>query len=129
MIRCRRTLPIALLASVALGCSGGPREASRVDAPRAREALRAALDGWKGGKAPADFKAGSPPMTVQDAEWEAGARLVDYQVSGDGRPDDANLRVPVRLTLGGSGGKTIARNVTYVVGTSPSITVFRELFQ
>ena len=39
-------------------------------------------------------------MTVQDFDWEAGAKLVDYQIQGEGEPVDANLRIQVKLNLG-----------------------------
>jgi hypothetical protein len=71
-------------------------------------------------------------MTVQDFDWEAGARLIDYQVVDDGQAADANLRVRVQLTLSGPGpdrGKTTEKTVWYLVGTSPSVTVFRDMFR
>ncbi len=71
-------------------------------------------------------------MTVQDFDWAAGARLVDYQVIDDGKAYDANLRVQVKLTLNGPGksqGKAAEKTVWYLVGTSPSVTVFRDMLR
>ena len=45
------------------------------------------------------LKSGSPPIVAQDFDWMAGHRLVSYEVKGDGKDDDANLRIPVDLTL------------------------------
>lgn len=122
---------LAFLASVllSLGCSQGPSRATAVDPDRAREALSIALDSWKAGGRPADLKDASPPMTVQDLDWEQGARLVGFEVLGEGDADNANLRLPVRLQIEEPEGRTLEKEVSYVVGTSPSITVFRELFQ
>ena len=51
-------------------------------------------------------------MTVQDLDWEGGAKLLDYQIVDDGQPADANLRVKVRLTTSGAraGGKKHREN-------------------
>lgn len=113
------------LALLAPGCSPGPSRAAPVDAEQARQALNTALDAWKAGKKPADLKTGSPAITVQDMDWEGGAKLDSYELAGEGAMDNANLRIPVVLMIAGNPPK----EVSYVVGTSPSITVFRELFQ
>ena len=68
-------------------------------------------------------------MTVQDFDWMAGAKLVDYQIVDDGKAYDANLRVQVKLNLSDPGmasGKDTEKKVWYLVGTSPSVTVFRD---
>lgn len=107
------------------GCSGGPRAAA-VDPARARDALRAALDSWKKGEPIDSLKAGSPSIVAQDFDWMAGQRLVDYEVTGDGKDDNANLRIPVTLTMRTPQGKEVRKSVSYVVGTSPTLTVFRD---
>ena len=56
----------------------------------------------------------------------AGHQLVGYEVAGDGKDDDANLRIPVQLTLRTPQGQEVRKKVSYVVGTSPSLTVFRD---
>jgi hypothetical protein len=48
-------------------------------------------------------------------------------VTGDGKSVEANLYVPVTLTLTTSKGKEVKKKVTYVVGTSPYLSVFRAL--
>ena len=70
-----------------------------VDPSRARDALKTALESWKKGDAIDALKSGSPPIVAQDFDWMAGHRLVGYEVTGDGKDDDANLRIPVDLTL------------------------------
>jgi hypothetical protein len=110
------------------GCSGSSR-AHAVDEPRAREALKTALDQWKAGGSVKSLESSATPMTVQDFDWAAGARLVDYQIVDDGKAYDANLRVQVKLSLSNPGnvpGKATEKKVWYVVGTSPSVTVFRD---
>src|SRR4051812_11156569 len=111
------------------GCSGG--QAHAVDTSRARDALKTALDRWKQGDAPRSLSTSATPMTVQDLEWESGVKLVEYQVLGEGEPADANLRVRVKLTTESGKGKskTAEKTVSYLVGTSPSVTVFRDMLR
>jgi hypothetical protein len=122
---------VALAALPLAGCWGTGR-AHAVDPPRAREALKTALDAWKGGQDPRSLKSSSTPMTVQDLDWAGGARLVDYRILDDGKALDANLSVRVKLVLDGANkktGKPAEKTVWYLVGTSPSVTVFRDAFR
>jgi hypothetical protein len=108
------------------GCSGSSH-AHDVDEPRAREALKTALNEWKNGSSPESLPSSSTPMTVQDFDWLAGAKLVDFEIADDGKAYDANLRVQVKLTLNAPGArKNTEKKVWYLVGTSPSVTVFRD---
>ncbi len=117
---------LAALALMAIaGCSGS--NAHAVDTSRARDALTTALDAWKRGDSPESV----PSMTVQDLDWERGARLIDYQVLGDGQAKDANLSIKAKLTLAAdkAATKKVEKTVSYLVGTSPSITVFRDMMK
>jgi hypothetical protein len=120
---------VAMMLLAPSGCSSSSAHA--VDTPRAREALRTALDHWKQGDTPRSLSASTSPMTVQDLEWESGVKLIDYQVLDDGQTADANLRVRVKLTTEGGKGKakTTGKTVSYLVGTSPSVTVFRDILR
>jgi hypothetical protein len=111
----------------AAGCSSGPVH-TPVGAGKARETLRTALESWKRGDRADALQAGSPPIYVIDAEWQAGAKLVEYQVTGDGQEKDAHLLCPVQLTVREPGGKVVRREVTYVISTAPNLTVSRKLF-
>lgn len=116
----------ALLVALA-GCSPGPRTAAPVEPDKARAALRTALDAWKAGRPIESLAGESPPIVAQDFDWMAGATLVEYQLLGDGTPEDANLRVRVQLTVRDRQGRTTTKTVPYVVGTDPKLTVFRAL--
>lgn len=126
---------LAVLATLLLPGCGDPSRAHAVNEPSARDALKTALDGWKNGKTPASFAAASSPMIVQDFEWDSGARLLDYQLVDDGKPYDANLRVQVKLTVEGADAKAAPatkkteKTVWYLVGTSPKVTVFRDMLR
>ncbi len=126
-----RLAAAAILAVVALtqtGCWGSSR-AHAVDPPRAREALQAALERWKAGDNPGSLATSATPMTVQDFDWAGGARLADFQILDEGKAMDANLSIRVKLVLEAPGRGARARTertVWYLVGTSPSVTVFRD---
>ncbi len=119
----------AMLALVLPGCSGAAAHA--VDPSRARDALVMALDRWKTGGDIKTLSSSTPPITVQDFDWQGGAKLIDYELLGDGQQRDANLNVKVKLTLAGKQGKAknVEKTVYYLVGTSPSLTVFRDMLK
>jgi len=115
-------------AGVALtGCSDAPRNAP-VDAAKARDALRTALESWKRGETVAHLQSASPPIYVIDPEWQTGAVLKEFKVVNDGTPLDANLHCPVRLTLRTGGRPDTTREVTFVVSSAPNLTVSRKVF-
>jgi hypothetical protein len=121
-------LPIAA-ASLLLagsGCSSGPRNAP-VDASKARETLRTALDSWKRGDKVNALQSASPPIYVIDLEWESGAVLKDYRIVDDGKEMDANLFCPVKLTVRSPNGQETTREVTYIISTAPNLTVSRKV--
>ena len=111
-----RSLVVALAAALLAGCSGSGGAAGPVDSPKAREALKTVLDGWKRGDTPSKFANASPPTTVQDMDWSAGAKLVDYKLADDGKEMASSLYIPVTLTLRPKQGAEVKKNVTYVVG-------------
>jgi hypothetical protein len=114
---------------VLAGCSGASRAAA-VDPPLAREALKTALDHWKNGEDPKSLESSAIPMTAQDFEWASGAKLIGYQILDEGKVEDANLRVQVKITLGPQGkSKAVEKTASYVIGTSPSVTVFRDVLR
>lgn len=115
-----------LLGGMLAGCSSEGHPAPAVDAPKAREVVKTVLDGWKKGDSLDSLKSASPPITVQDLDWMGGSRLMSYEVVGEGTTDDANLRIPVKLTLQTPDGKEVKKNVSYVVGTGKALTMFRE---
>jgi hypothetical protein len=126
---CWRIAMLGMICAASLvvpGCSSEGQRAPAVDPPRARDALRAALESWKKGDKIDALKSASPPIVIQDFDWMGGRHLVKYEVLGDGKDDDANLRIPVKLTLRTSDGQEVERSVSYVVGTSPTLTVFRD---
>jgi hypothetical protein len=118
-----RIAPLAVF--LAAGC-GGPSLQAPADPARAREALQSALDAWQRGEPPDSLRVASPAVLVKDPDWSAGYRLARYEIGADGDRAGVDLRYPVRLTLTDARGRTVRRNITYTVGTSPALTVVRH---
>jgi len=116
---------LALAGFLATGC-GDRISAAPLDTTKARDALKTTLDAWKSGADASTLKSNSPAIVAQDLEWLGGAKLVDYQIEGEGTPVDSNLRVSVKLTLKGRDGTEATKSVNYLVSTSPALTVFRS---
>jgi hypothetical protein len=119
---------VVLAAPPLAGCWSSSR-AHAVDPPRAREALKTALEHWKLGQSPQSLSSAPTPITVQDFDWSGGARLIDYQLIDEGQAKDANLSIRVKLVLDSSkkgSSKPTEKAVWYLVTTSPSVTVFRD---
>ena len=126
LFRVNAFLLTSLVLAAAAGCTR-QQHAAAVNPELARQSLRQVLDGWKRGDDLAAFRQATPNITVQDMDWTRGYKLLDYEVVGDGKYDDANLLCPVKLKLQDPKGNAVSREVTYMVGTDPVITVFREM--
>lgn len=113
---------LALVILAGSGCGHSARNLS-LDPELARKSCTQFLDAWKGGKTVKDLL---PAIIARDEDWEGGAELVAYELLPDERSDGTNLHIPIRLTLKKPKGKETKTDVTYVVGTSPAVSVFRE---
>lgn len=116
---------LLLLLLVSAGC--GSSHALHPVAPEtARKSLETVLNGWKEGKTPDAWRGQKPEIVVQDVDWSMGKKLVGYEILGEGKAVDANLHCEVKLELA-EGTETTSKTVQYLVGTSPVITVFRQI--
>lgn len=116
-----------MLLLITAGC--GQRRNTPVNVNVAQETLKTTLDKWKAGSKPDELQGGTPKIVAQDMDWSSGAELVSYELLGGDKPMDANLVVKVKLTLRTKEGKETEKTATYVVGTSPVLTVFRDMMQ
>jgi len=124
------SLMATFLSTFALaGCGSGPYESAPVNASIARDTLNAALESWKEGASIESLKDDFPSIVVQDFDWSGGAKLLDYEVLDDGKPESANLVAQVKLSLEDNEGTKSEKTVTYLVGTAPVLTVFRDMFK
>jgi hypothetical protein len=118
----------ALRAAAALACvfvSGCEHKNLPVTPDLAKQSLEAALESWKRGESPEALAARTPPVTVGDFAWREGRKLTDFRVVGEPRNAGFNVSIDVELTFGDAKGAA-AEQATYVVGTDPTITIFRE---
>ncbi len=118
---------VLMLSWYLVGCSQRV-ENSPVDAEKARNTLKVALESWKNGDAVDALQKASPPIYVVDAQWQSGAKLVDFKIVNDGECKDANLFCPVELSIKDAKGKVESKQVTYIIATAPNLAVSRKLF-
>jgi hypothetical protein len=124
------TAAVLAAVSVALCCGcGGRAKADPVNPEQARQTLRTVLEGWKSGEPFDQWTNRSPKIVVQDLDWQSGTKLAGYEVLGPGKALDANLYCDVRLKVVGPRREIVQKTATYVVGTDPVLTVFRDVMQ
>ncbi|MBD3675294.1 MAG: hypothetical protein HUJ26_17400 [Planctomycetaceae bacterium] len=111
------------------GCSG-KGSPHPVDVDLARQTLHQVLESWQAGETIESCQEHSPPVVVQDMDWITGRSLEAFEILDNGEPVDANLHAKVRLTLASSkSDQPSEKTVTYLVSTSPHLTVFRQMMQ
>jgi L-alanine-DL-glutamate epimerase-like enolase superfamily enzyme len=125
--RFHRVALLLMCASLLAGC-GETHPNDPVRPEIARETLEAALTAWKEDRTAESLQQQSPAIVVQDADWMTGARLTSFRLLDDGKVVGANLSIEVELNLVDPQGKSRVRNVWYLVGTDPALTVFRDMF-
>jgi hypothetical protein len=108
-----------------IGC-GRSDTSFKFDRTLAQSSVRTFLDTWRAGKPLAALKECQPPLVANDEEWAAGHRLVAYKVIDDSFSDGLNLHVETRLTVAPRRGRPTEKEVTFIVGTHPLVTVFRK---
>lgn len=123
----RQLLHVTVLAICSVGCSDGANPYP-VRSDVARQTLETALDAWKAGNEPSKLRDDNPTIVVQDLDWSAGTQLTAYELVNEGKAVGANLSIEVRLELKDKAGKVSQKSVWYLVGTDPSLTVFRDMF-
>jgi hypothetical protein len=111
------------MAALAAGC--GKTIDEPVDPNKASAALQAALDAWKAGEEYGTLQHRTPPVYFNEREWEAGKKLLDYQIA------KADLmgrqgRCSARLSLRDKAGKVTEREISYLIDTSPRVVITRE---
>ncbi len=118
-----------ILPAVALfltGCSSDGPLPMATTAEKSKPVLVAALDAWKAGKSADDLKAQSPVVHFLDADLRAGAKLANYKIEDDGRPNGTGFRYDVTLTIERGGKPASPKKIAYRVVTEPQIAIARE---
>lgn len=114
-------LTLLCCAVFAGGCGHSARNLS-LDPDLAKKSCVTFMEAWKAGKRVGDLH---PDIIGRDEAWEGDFKLVRYELLPE-TSDGTNLHIPVKLTLKNPKGKESQETVTYVVGTSPKVSVFRE---
>lgn len=118
----RFVLFFGAMALMLSGCEGETQPHS-LNEQLARDSLDKALEAWVDGKSLEELK---PEIIVGDSRWEQGQKLLDFQIlPAEESTDGSNLHIVVKLTLDRSGTQVDSK-VTYIVGTSPVVTIFPQ---
>lgn len=111
----------ALIAGLLIGCDS-ETQSYPLDKELARASVKRAMQAWVDGKQPKDLK---PDVIVGDSGWEAGKKLLSFEILPEEFTDGSNLHITVIRKFDG-GGKSGESKVTYIVGTSPVVTIFPQ---
>jgi hypothetical protein len=122
-IKWRVGLTILVLTLVMpLGCR---QTAQQSEPEQARETLRRALDAWQKGESPNALQKQSS-ITAVDPYWQAGVRLLQYEIMGDGNSSGFDWQCQVRLSLQDNGGNSSQMKATYSISTAPAKVIVRS---
>ncbi len=101
------------------GCSSGDSPSYPLNKELARGSVQKAMQAWVDGKTPKDLQ---PDIVVGDTAWEQGKKLVSFEIKADEETTDgSNLYIRVKRKIGSS-----ESDVTYIVGTTPVVTIFPQ---
>jgi hypothetical protein len=120
------TVAVALAMTGACGCAPNGRQPPPLDRIVAQKALETVLTAWKNGRRPESLREERPPIVVGEPDWEQGWHLISHRAGKTSWDDGSNQYVEMVLTLRKDAGAPMERTVTYVISTSPVITVIRE---
>jgi hypothetical protein len=110
-----------LLVGLAAGCKDGAKNYTPSET-NARAALETALTQWRDGQArPAPFPLGKVTVQVADQNWEAGQKLLGFEIVGD----DGATSGPRAFTVKLKTAKGEQTTKYYVFGIDP-LQVFSE---
>lgn len=86
--------------------------------------VKAALEKWQAGGKPDDLKAQATPVEFHEAMWNAGEKLVSFEMGAVRYVDTVQaVRCEVKLTVRNKKGKERTENVTYDVTPGPPVKV------
>jgi len=100
-----RVMPLLAVAALALpaGCSRtGSKDSDFIpSSPSARKALESALKSWQSGKPPGSVEGvTAPKVQAVDSRWQAGQKLVAFEIVKEEQAGDGPRWLTVRLDVG-----------------------------
>lgn len=115
----RRGIPGLFLVVLLFGCASSDAPSHPLDQELARASVEKAMQAWKDGKTPKDLE---PEIIIGDMNWTQGQKLLSFEIlPKEETTDGSNLYIRVKRKIGASESQ-----VTYVVGTSPIVTIFPQ---
>lgn len=106
------------------GCSGDHPVA---DATKGEQAVRTAFESWQKGDSPDALQKARPPIYLNDPEWLAGNRLLEFEIVEPLTPFGRQLRCGVKLSLENvKSGAKYQKHIGYQVETTPAFVIARE---
>jgi hypothetical protein len=118
MARWAALLPRAGL--LAAGC-GSPAPPP-ADPEKARQALTAALDGWRKGQKELTHE--GRPVTLRDRRFTSGGKLLSYKLGQD-QTYGHDRQFRVAMTVRDAGGREASEQAVYNVRTEPAVLIAR----
>jgi len=110
-----RRAGLVLLVVVLGGCGGGVPDPEPTDPKKAVSALQGCLEKWKSGSTIEALQKETPVVYAADEDWQAGLKLVAFELRDVLDQEAGSTRVPVRLHLQSPNGlwwKEVEYNVT-----------------
>jgi len=123
----RRGAGVSLLVLPLLlaGCGGGHSMPKVADEAAAVTALKTTLDKWKAGGTADSLSQENPAIHALDHDWEAGSKLVSYELQPAKPTIGVSARIPAVLEIQSAAGVE-RKTVQYQVETDPKLSVVRE---
>jgi hypothetical protein len=112
---------VAVAGLLAAGCGGAPARPT-ADPQKARQALTAALEGWRKGQKELTFE--GQPVTLRDERFTTGGKLVSYKL-GEEQAYGYDRQFKVAMTVGNKQGQSRTEQATYNVRTDPAVVISR----
>ena len=116
------------LGSFVLSGCGGRNYAppAAADPVAARAALEKSLDAWRLRIMPEELAKAEPAITVADPDWQAGHRLVEFQLQPGEQALGTSIYWQVKLKVVPPHGYEQWQDATYIVSTNPIIHISRQ---
>ena len=116
---------LLILPLLLAGCGGGHAMPKVADQATAVAALKTTLDKWKAGATADSLRQEKPAIHAVDEDWEAGNKLVGYELQPALPAAGISARIPAVLDIQSSAGVE-RKTVQYLVETDPGLSVVRE---
>ena len=114
---------LGLMLVLSMGCGSSPPPPS--DPVKGKALLVNALDAWKRGESLDAYRKATPTVTVADRQWEQGVRLLNYELTSEGKPEGFDVQFTVKLSLDEKSPKKGQEKTLYAISTAPAQVIVR----